>query len=300
MFASFRRGFGFLGQAANMAAKDHDLLKPAFFSMMIGAVVSLVGAIPMVLLALLMGSSDVGYVLMFILGAILMFIEFAISYVFSGMTVRLVYDYLTGGDGRMDLAWASAKKNLANILTLALASVGVKLVESLLRGGNRRGGQSMVGGMAAGILDGIWTSATYFILPAMILEELNLGQSLKRATQIIKNNLLLVAVSEVGVNSVIGLISFFLVLLAIGLGVGIVVLAGQLASWSTLSIILGVGAAILIAGTIIALVTAFSSYITTAYHTCLFLWARSVEEARSTGQINAVASAPAPLAAVLQ
>jgi len=41
-----------------------------------------------------------------------------------------------------------------------------------------------------------------------------------------------------------------------------------------------------------------SSYTATAYHTCLYLWARDAEKARAAGQAVAVA-APAPLAAVL-
>ncbi len=44
--------------------------------------------------------------------------------------------------------------------------------------------------------------------------------------------------------------------------------------------------------------TVISSYTMTAYHTCLYLWARDVERAQqrgSTGEVNA----PSPLAAVL-
>jgi hypothetical protein len=41
-----------------------------------------------------------------------------------------------------------------------------------------------------------------------------------------------------------------------------------------------------------------TTYTTTAYHTCLYLWARNVEVAQTSGQPVRVA-APAPLAAVL-
>jgi hypothetical protein len=232
------------------------------------------------------------------MGAVLLFVEFAVSYLFSGMTVRLVYDYLTAGDGRIDQAWAAVKRNFLGILTLAMASTFVKLLEGMLRG-NRRGRRSALGGILAGILDAVWTTATYFVLPAMILENLNLGQALKRATQIIKNNLLLVAVSEIGVSTIVGLIVFLLVLVAIALGAGLFALIGEIMQWSTVAIILGGGLAILLAGTIIAVVTALSSYMTTAYHTCLFLWAQNVERARQSGQAEASVQAPAPVAAVL-
>jgi hypothetical protein len=41
-----------------------------------------------------------------------------------------------------------------------------------------------------------------------------------------------------------------------------------------------------------------SNYTTTAYHTCLYLWARNIEVAQAAGQPVRV-TAPAPLAAVL-
>jgi hypothetical protein len=47
--------------------------------------------------------------------------------------------------------------------------------------------------------------------------------------------------------------------------------------------------------------TIINSYTTTAYHTCLYLWARDVEKAQGGQQagIPVQIPAPAPLAAVL-
>ena len=44
--------------------------------------------------------------------------------------------------------------------------------------------------------------------------------------------------------------------------------------------------------------TVVTSYTSTAYHTCLYLWARDVEKAQASGS-TAQVLAPAPLAAVL-
>jgi hypothetical protein len=133
----------------------------------------------------------------------------------------------------------------------------------------------------------------------MILEDLNLGQSLKRATQIIKDNLLLVAVTEIGVTGVVDVLAAVIIVLAFVLGGSIFYLAGKFSSWSAVGVIAGLGAAILIAGFILAGVAALASYAKTAYHTCLFLWARQVEEARARGAADASVIAPAPLAAVI-
>jgi Family of unknown function (DUF6159) len=297
MFASIRRGFGFLGQAASMAAKDMDLLKPSFYALIAGGIITLLSAVPFLGILILLGNQDIGKILLFICGAVMIFLQYAVTYVFAGMTVKLVNDYLTEGDGRMDKAWATVRRDFFDILTLAAVSAVMRIIENLARG--RRGRRNLLGEVLAGILNAVWTVATYFVLPAMILEDLNLGQALKRATQIIKNNLMLVAVTEVGVGGVVGFLGFLLVLAAIALGGGVLYLVGSLANWSAAGILIGGGAAVLLAGIIIAVVTALSSYVTTAYHTCLFIWAREVEQARAQGLTDASVTAPAPLAAVI-
>jgi len=294
MFQSISRGFGFLGQAMDMARKDGDLIKPSLYGMVVGAIVSLVGAIPIVAVAVLSGGTDIGNFVLFVLGAILIFAQYAVAYIFSGMTAYLVYGFVAEGDGRMDKAWEVVQRDWLDILSLAAASTVVKLVENALRGrGNRR---NVLGGVLAGILERVWTSATYFILPIMVIEDLSLFPAVKRATEIVKKNLLLVAVTEIGVSGVVGLVGFVLVVVAIAIGVGIFFAFSALGSTGA---IVGAGAAILVASTLIALVSAFSSYVTTAYHTCMFLWARDAERAVEAGQSLQSVRAPAPVAAVL-
>ncbi len=297
MMDSIRRGFGFLRQAAGMAAKDPDLLKPSIYALIVGGIATVIMAFPIGAVTIWMGEQDLGKILLFVLGALTLFVQYAISYIFAGMTVRLVHDYLTQGDGRMDQAWATVRRDLFDILTLAGVSVLVKLVEGFLRG-KKGGRRNPIGEMLAGALNALWTVATYFVLPAMIIEDLDLGKALKRATQIIKDNLLLVAVTEIGVGTVVGLIGFLLFLLALALGGGLFYLIGALAQWSTAGIVIGIIAGVLLAGVIIIVVTVLSSYVTTAYHTCLFLWARQVEQARARGVADASVAAPAPIAAL--
>lgn len=297
MFDSIRRGFGFLGQAVDMARKDGDLLKPTLYGMVAGTLVTAIGVIPIIGVALLpvSGENPIKQVLFFVFGALLIFAQYAVAYIFSGMTAYLIYGFLAEGDGRMDKAWAIIQRDWLDILSLAAASTLVKLVENALRGNGRR--RNPVGGIVANIIDTVWTTATFFILPAMVIEDLHLGQALKRATYIVKNNLLLVAVTEIGVSGVVGFIGFLLVLAALAIGGGIVFVFANLGS--ELMLFVGIGLAVLIAGTLIALISAFSSYVTTAYHTCLFIWARGVEQAVTHGQSAQSVAAPAQLAAVL-
>ena len=151
----------------------------------------------------------------------------------------------------------------------------------------------------AGLIETVWTEASDLILPAMVIEDINLKAGIKRATQIIKDNLLLVGISTVGVKAIVGLISFILGALgvAIGLGVGVGIIS--ISQSSTAGLIIGVMLGILIATPFILFATVISTYTGTAYHTCLYLWARDVERARQAGQTGVV-TAPSPLASALQ
>jgi hypothetical protein len=152
--------------------------------------------------------------------------------------------------------------------------------------------------MLAGLIDTVWTEAAFLILPAMVIEDVNLKDALKRAGQIVKDNLLLVGLSTVGVRAVNGLIGFLLgavgIALGFGAGLGIVTLTNT----STFGLFTGIGLGVIIAGVFIMVATVVTSYTATAYHTCLYLWARDVEKAKASGG-QAQVQAPAPLAAVL-
>jgi hypothetical protein len=296
MFASIQRGFGFLGQAIDLARKDSDLLKPSLFSLLVSAVLAAIGAVPLIAVAVLAGDTQPGKISLYVLGALLIFAQYAVAYVFSGMTAYLVYEYLTEGDGRMDQAWAIVRRDGLDLLALAAASTAVKLLENALRGNGRN--RNLAGGLAASIIDTVWTTATYFILPAMVIEDLSLPQALKRATYIVKNNFMLVAVTEVGVGTVVGLVGLLLGLVAIALGVLVFLALVQIGT-SLVTLAIAIVSGVLVAGIPLALITAFTSYVTTAYHTCLFLWAREAEKAVSQGQTAQTARVPAPLAAVL-
>jgi len=62
--------------------------------------------------------------------------------------------------------------------------------------------------------------------------------------------------------------------------------------------ILAIAVAAFIFFFLVMIASVISSYTSTAYHTCLYLWAREAEKAQTAGQPIQV-PAPAPLAAVL-
>src|SRR5258706_14641346 len=211
---SFSRGWSFLQQAWQMAFKDKDLLKPSIYALIAGAIVTVIGIVPIIIVVLLFDTSGlIGRALLFIFGAILVFAHFVVSYVFSGMTVYLIYQYLTEGDGKMSTAWSIVRRDFFDLVTLAAASTAVRLLRSAAqRNRGRRGGIGTIGASvlsaAAGFLEVLWTEAAFLILPAMVIEDLNLMDGGKRVAQIVRDNLLLVGISTGGVRAGTGLIGF--------------------------------------------------------------------------------------------
>ena len=297
---SISRGFSFLQQAWQMALKDRDLLKPSFYALIAGFVVTIVGVAPLAAAAILVGGdTSFGQGLMVVVGALLLFAHYVVAYVFSGMTAYLIYGYIAEGDGRMDKAWGRVRAEFWNIAGLAAASTLVSLIARRLRRGGRSGaGASLLGGAFGGLLEAVWTEASFLILPAMMIEDTNLAAGIKRAAQIAKGNLLLIGVGAVGVRWITGLIGFVLGVagLALGLAVGYGLVSALGAATGSLIVSIGLGALVFFAFVVAA--NFIGSYTMTAYHTCLFLWARDVEKARAQGQ-SAPVAAPAPLAAAL-
>jgi len=296
---SFSRGWSFLQQAWQMAFKDRDLIKPSIYALIVGTIVSVIGAIPIIIAAFFLGDAGrIGQFVLGVMGAFLVFINFVITYVFSGMTAYLIHEYLTKGDGKMSTAWSIVRRDFLDLVTLAAVSTGVNLLKNAARS-NRRGG--IAAGLlsaAASFLEVLWTEAAFLILPAMVIEDMNLSNAAKRVAQIVKDNLLLVGVSTVGVRAVTGLIGFILgfggAIVGFGVGYGIIAVLGS----GTLGLVFGVGLGVLIFLVFTMVGNVISTYTSTAYHTCLYLWARNVEMAQTAGQPIRVA-APAPLAAVL-
>jgi len=101
---SFSRGWSFLQQAWSMAFKDKDLIKPSIYALLVGMVVSIIGIIPIVISGFVFGTEGaLGRGILVVFGALLVFVQFVVSYVFSAMTVYLIFGYVSDGDGRMDL-----------------------------------------------------------------------------------------------------------------------------------------------------------------------------------------------------
>ena len=295
---SFSRGWAFLKQAWSMAFKDKDLLKPSIYALIVGMIISVIGIIPILIVAFAFGGSQIGNIIMGILSAILMFVQFVVTYVFSAMTIHLIYGYLTKGDGRMSEAWDIVRRDFFDILTLAAVSTVVGMLRNMTQGNRKNNVLAGILRSAMRVVEALWTEAALLVLPAMVIDDLNLKDGLARIVKITKENLLLIGISTVGVRWVTGLIGF--VFGVIGLVIAFAIGGGLafISNGNTVISIVGIATGALIFFTFVMVASLFSSYTSTAYHTCLYIWARDVEIAKAEGSSVPV-MAPAPLAAVL-
>ena len=296
---AFSRGWSFLKQAWSMAFKDKDLLKPSIYALVVGAIVSVLGIIPIGITAVLLGGSQFFNVMMAVIGGLMVFVQFLITYVFSGMTAYLIFGYLSEGDGRMDKAWDIVRRDFFDILTLAAVSTVVNMLKNAANRNRQRGG------IASGLIRGavnlfsvLWTEASYLVLPAMVIDDLNLKDGMQRILNITKETLLLIGISTVGVRWVTGLIGFLFGLVGLVLGFAIGGGAAYLTGGFGAVTIAGIVVGALVFFVFVMIASVVNSYTSIAYHTCLYIWARDVEKAQVAGQQIQVA-APAPLAAVL-
>lgn len=283
MFENIFKGFSFIKESFWLVSRDADLIKPSIYSIFTAIFFTIISAIVLFLSRFLLPEE-----LLYILSFLVLLVDYYIAYFFTGMTAFLVYDYFKDGDATMSEAWAATKKNALAIFYLSIVSAIVKLITSVLR---RRGRGSRGGGLAdmiLGFIESVWTVASYFIIPAIVIEDRNLKGAVARAAEIMKKNLLPIGVGEIAVGLVTGILSFIGILVAIVIGVLL---------FNAIGAVTGTLVAILVAAVLVILVIALSMYITTAYHTCLFLWARDVEDAKvgAPGMVKP----PAPIASAM-
>ena len=290
MLENIFKGFSFIKESFSLITKNVDLIKPSIYSILVGIIFTVAAGIVLFLLqARIVGG--IFYLLVFLI----LLADYYIAYFFTGMTAFLIYDYFKKGNATMSQAWDATKKNALAIFYLSIISAIVKIITSIIRSEEERD-RSIEGGLAimiVGFIESAWTVATYLIIPAIVIEGRGLRGAVERATYIIKKNLLPIGVGEIAVGLVTGILSFVGIIIAIVIGVMLFNVIGGAA--------IGAIVAILVAAVLIMLVVALSMYITTAYHTCLFLWATSVETAASApGAMKPeIVKPPAPIANAL-
>lgn len=271
---SWKKGWSFMKAAFRMAGENKRLLLPSLYQVLLSIVyfVAWVAA----LVAIDPEWSNGTWIAV---GAIATFGSFLIFYFFCGVTVNMVDVHLKGGTPSLKEGMADAGKNIVAIMWLSLIST---IIDMFARAA--RENDSIVGRIVAAIIEGIWTTLSFLLLPAIIIEDAGFRQSMRRVRELHKGNMMLIGIGEVGVRAITSIAGFLWFLLAFGvMYVGISTIGGTP----------GLVIAILGGGTLIAVFVAFATYVRMAYYTCLYLWAADVADKGEE------APAPLPLAIAL-
>ena len=272
-FDSLSKGWTFTKEAFAMA-KHGRLLLPSLYQVLI-SIAYFIGWVA-VLVAIDPQWSDATWA---VVSAIITFGSFLIFYFFWGVTVNMIDVHLKGGTPSFRDGVADARKNFIAIVWLAVISA---IIETFAR--FARNEDSIVGKILASIVEAIWTTLSFLLLPTIIIEDAGFKQAMGRVRDLHKGHLLLVGIGDVGVRLItflIGLVWFLLIFAIVFFSFS------TFGSTTALIISFGVG------GTMFAVFVAFSTFLRMAYYTCLYLYAAEVEKN------GPAAVAPLPLAIAL-
>jgi hypothetical protein len=271
MFGSFFRVFSFMGQVLGMIGRSPMLLAPLAINIL--AAVPLHIALVAISFLLPEEYSFVQYLFMFVACASLYFVD----YFSAGLNTSMIADAVTTGQPSLGNAFSRTLKASPGILIFALVSALFDLLENVAN--NQRG---MIRTILIGLLRTVWTTATYVMMPSMVIENLGFVGSFKRSKELMENDPTQVGVGVVGMGLITWILSTGIFFVANYLAFGLI---GQF------SPALG-----MVAGLFLINVSwALSGFLKSTYFTCYYLWA---SECARNGRAS-TEFAPAPLRSVL-
>jgi hypothetical protein len=264
----YLRVFKFTFQVWGMVRQNSKLLEPMIYNLLV--------AVPcMAVLSVLLDlteSENVAYVLLVVGITLLYFID----YFCAGLTASLIYEQVTHGRASFTNAkkrtWAARR----GILTFAAISALFDILSSYAQERD-----DWLGKLLTSILYSIWTTATFVVMPAMVIEGVSFTVAFSRSKDLMKRDPTNVGTGVIGiaaVNYLLGAATFWLAYTTDGLLSEIHPILGAMAFF-----------------TFVNVYWAVSGFIKISYFTCFYLWARECERKGSPSPTLA----PAPLAAAM-
>jgi Family of unknown function (DUF6159) len=281
-FDNIGNALKFLVECFRMIAEEPKLLLPSLCSVVLGFVLFVLFLIPFILIGLF---DRLGFYVFGGAAVVLLFISFALSYVFMGATSYAVYQHLRFGKSSLGEAFNRALGSIVTLLLLAVTGAVIKMIASSARNRSNRGGGivfALLGSIVAGVPEQGWQIAVSLLVPVAVIAQLGYIDTFKKSFEIVRNNLVIVGAGEVAVRLLTGVIGFFGVVISVGLGVGLFFLAqGAIGSaWAA-------GFAVLLAFAGIALATTLTTFIRISYYTQVYVWAEDHMMHEQDGRIVA-------------
>jgi hypothetical protein len=263
-FGSFSRALAFMGQIFSLAARHKALLQPLVWDVLVTTPIMAAFTV----LLFFVRSEGAYYA---VLGGEA-FLLYFVDYACNSITASLVYDFSTTGQATVKSALPRVRKALPGVLTFAAVSALLDVATTYARERN-----DFVSRIVLRILRAIWTTATYVIMPALVIEGVSFGAAFKRSKQLMDHD-------PTGVGAGI---------VAMSITSYIVAAVCFPLAWFTMRLVAHVHPAVgALAGMLIVnLYWAVSGWMKISYATCFYLWARECERTRSKDH----ALAPLPL-----
>lgn len=263
-FGSFSRALDFFVQMFELTRSHPALLKPLYYDVAIATPLMI-----LVSLLLLFVHSQAGvYFVLFVGTALLYFVD----YFCNALTASLIYDQATTGRTDLASAMARVKRSLPGIATFAAASALLDVAATYARERN-----DFIAKLVLRVLHAIWSTATYVVMPAMVIEGVNFKDAFSRAKALMDRDPTGVGAGVVALSLcsyLLGACVFTLAFFAMRVGAHVHPIFG-----------------VLLFFTLVNLYWAVSGWMKIAYSTCFYLWATRCQAA---GQADE-SLAPAPL-----
>ncbi|MDB4965205.1 MAG: hypothetical protein JWN44_894, partial [Myxococcales bacterium] len=267
-FGPFSRALAFMQQIFALASQHKALLKPLLWDVLLTT--PIMAAFTVV--EFFIHSANGFYALMGVEAFLLYFVDYACN----SITASLMYDYATTGEATMQTAIPRVKKALPGVLTFAAVSALLDVASTYARERN-----DVASRIVLRVLRAIWTTATYVIMPALVIEGVSFGAAFKRSKVLMDHD-----PTGVGAGVVAMSITSYIVAAVCFPLAYVLMRAGS-------HIHPAIGA--LLAMIVVNLYWAVSGWMKISYSTCFYLWARECERTGTTDH----SLAPLPLRTAL-
>ena|GEM_PF-3531575 len=285
MFQSIERGWIFIKQSWLLSQKIPAVLLPTLISILTTILTTIIMLLPIAGLILYIRKNVWGQVAIGAVIGLLLILIVAVIHVLTVMSSNLAGAALLGRKPSTADAWKKMSDLGGDLYTMGLGLTVNRLwiiMHKLFSKSSRIRR---------------WEDADHLFIPILANEEIRFRQAPGRISQMQSDNCVFTA-EGVGIQKIAMILTAaaLLVGLAAGLGVGWLILSkGQDAGQSRA---LAFAMAALLTAIFTLPVVSYLAFAKTLFNTCLYLWGRSVRDARKQGQASA-AAVPDPLAVAL-
>ncbi len=261
---SIGRALDFYAQMFALAKRHRVLLTPLAWDLAITTALSIV----LCGIDLLVRSAGATWALLSVGTLALYFIDYACN----SLTASLIYEQVTTGRASAAAALPRVRRALPGILMFAAVSAPLDVASTWAR--ERR---DAVARILLDVLRRVWSTATYVIMPALVLEGVSFGAALKRSKDLMAQDPTGVGAGVVALSLtsyLVGAVAFFL-------------------AWTSFRLFSHVHPALglFFFFTFVNAFWAVSGWLKIAYSTLFYMWAAECERNRSAD----AALAPSPL-----